>query len=89
MIKVRSQEMAVFDQFESVTDTDSFALFLSNLAQDYKDNHNEWQNWSVDDYLKSISAWIKDWAELHGNEEFELLDFKELAKIFYVGKIYE
>ncbi|MCR5406220.1 MAG: hypothetical protein K6E88_05505 [Lachnospiraceae bacterium] len=81
--------MAVFDQIENVTDSYSFARFLSVLAQDYKDNHDEWQNSSVDDYLKSISAWIKDWSESYGNEEFEQLDFKELAKIFYVGKIYE
>ena len=42
--------MAVFDQIEKVTDTESFALFLNALAQDYKDNHDEWQNWRVDDY---------------------------------------
>lgn len=81
--------MAVYDQIENVTDIDSFSLFLDGLAQDYKDNHNEWQNWSIDDYLKSISAWIKDWAESHGNKEFDQFDFKELAKIFYAGKIYE
>lgn len=81
--------MAVFDQIEKVTDTESFALFLNALAQDYKDNHDEWQNWSVDDYLESIAAWIKDSSDSHGNDEFEQLDFKELAKIFYVGKIYE
>jgi hypothetical protein len=40
-------------------------------------------------YLNSISAWIKDWSYSHGNEDFEQVDFKELAKIFYVGKIYE
>lgn len=50
--------MAVFDQIENVTDKDSLALFLSELALDYKDHHDEWQNWSIDDYLKSISALI-------------------------------
>lgn len=81
--------MAVFDEIESVKDTDSFALFLNALARDYKDNPDEWQNQSVGDYLESIASWIKDWTDLHGNDEFEQLDLKELAKIFYAGKIYE
>ena len=81
--------MDVFNQIKNVTDMESFVQFLNNLAQDYKDNHNEWKNLSIDDYLKSIAAWIDDWTDLHGNEEFEQLDFKELAKIIYMGKIYE
>ena len=82
-------KMEVFDQIEKVTDTDSFVLFLNDLAQDYRDNNDEWQNRNIDDYLKSIAAWIKDWADSHGNEGLEQLDFKKLAKIFYAGKIYE
>ena len=82
-------KLEVFDQIENVKDTDSFACFLNALAQDYKDNHDEWENWSIEDYLKSIAAWINDCEDPHGNSEFEQLDFKELAKIFYVGKIYE
>ena len=81
--------MAIFDQIENITDMESFARFLNALAKDYKNNHDEWQNWSIDDYLESIAAWIRDWSDLHGNDEFEQLDFKELAKIFYVGKKYE
>ena len=77
--------MEVFDRIGNVSDADSFALFLDALAQDNKDNHDEWQNMSIEDYLRSIAAWIRD----HGNDEFEQLDFRELAKIFYVGKIYE
>ena len=78
--------MEVFDRIENVKDTDSFTCFLKALAQDYKDNHDEWKNWSIEDYLKSIAAWFEDTNE---NNEFEQLYFKELAKIFYVGKIYE
>ncbi|MBR6255976.1 MAG: hypothetical protein IKR23_01245 [Lachnospiraceae bacterium] len=81
--------MAVFDQIECVTDLDSFAKFLNALARDYEDNPDEWENLSIGDYLESIAAWIKDWTDLHGNDEFEQLDLKELAKIFYAGKIYE
>ena len=81
--------MAVFEQIDSVKDTDSFAKFLNALARDYKDNPDEWENLSIGDYLESIAAWIKDSADPNGNDEFEQLDFKELAKMFYAGKIYE
>ena len=81
--------MSVFDMIENVNDKDSFSKFLKSLAQDYKDNHDEWQNCSIEEYLKSIASWVEDWSVSHGSEEFEPLDFKELAKIFYAGKIYE
>ena len=81
--------MRVFDYIENVTDIDSFVRFLNALAQDYKYNHDDWQIQSIDDYLMSIASWIEDWENSHGNDEFEHIDFKELAKIFYTGKIYE
>ena len=58
--------------------------FLEILAKDYDENHDEWENWTISDYLESISAWIKD-----SDENFETIDFKKMAEIFYIGKIYE
>lgn len=81
--------MAVFDEIENVNNREAFIAFLENLADDYKENNEEWVNDSISDYLERIATWIKDWGDSHGNDEFEQLDFKELAKIFYVGKIYE
>ena len=81
--------MGVYDHIKEVTDRDSFVEFLNALAQDCKENHDEWQNGSIEDYLMSIAAWIKEWSDLHGDVEFEQLDFNKLAKMFYVGKIYE
>lgn len=83
------EKIAVFDEIENVNNREAFIAFLENLADDYKENNEEWVNDSISDYLESIAAWIKDWGDSHGNDEFEQLDFKELAKIFYVGKIYE
>ena len=81
--------MAIFDQIENVNNRETFIDFLENLADDYIENNEEWVNGSVSDYLERIAAWIKDWGDSHGNDEFEQLDFGELAKIFYAGKIYE
>ena len=81
--------MTVYDQIEKVSDADSFIVFLNSLAKDYRDNHDEWENWNIDAYLESISAWLNASKDSHGNGEFEQLDFNALAKLFYVGKIYE
>lgn len=83
------EKTVVFDEIENINNRESFLVFLENLANDYKENNEEWVNDSISDYLERIAAWIKDWGDSHGNNEFEQLDFKELAKIFYVGKIYE
>jgi hypothetical protein len=39
--------------------------------------------------LQSIAGWIEDWSSKYGNEEFEKLDYNEMAKLLYMGKIYE
>ena len=48
----------------------SFLIFLESLAKDYDENHDEWENWTISDYLERISAWIKD-----SDENFETIDF--------------
>ena len=58
--------------------------FLTCLAEEFDVNHDEWENRTISAYLESISAWMYD-----SDEEPEHLDFRELAKLFYVGKIYE
>ena len=76
--------MSVYELLEQVKDRDSFLIFLESLAKDYDENRDEWGNWTISDYLESISVWIKD-----SDENFETIDFKKMAEIFYVGKIYE
>ena len=76
--------MSMYELLEQVKDRDSFLIFLESLAKDYDENHDEWVNWTITDYLERITAWIKD-----SDENFETIDFKKIADIFYVGKIYE
>ena len=52
--------MSVYELLEQVKDRDSFLFFLESLAKDYDENHDEWENWTISDYLERISAWIKD-----------------------------
>ena len=81
--------MNLQDQLACVYDKDSFIKYLNLLAKDSEENPQEWENTTVSQYLKSIASWIEDWSSRYGNEEFEKLDYNEMAKLLYMGKIYE
>lgn len=81
--------MSLQDQIANVYDKDSFIKYLNLLAKDSEENPQEWENTTVSQYLQSIAGWIEDWSSRYGNEEFEKLDYNEMAKLLYMGKIYE
>lgn len=81
--------MSLQDQIANVYDKDSFIKYLNLLAKDSEENPQEWENTTVSQYLQSIASWIEDWSSRYGNEEFEELDYNEMAKLLYMGKIYE
>ena len=81
--------MSLQDQIANVYDKDSFIKYLNLLAKDSEENPQEWENTTVSQYLQSIANWIEDWSSRYGNEEFEKLDYNEMAKLLYMGKIYE
>ncbi|WP_294242319.1 DUF7660 family protein [Pseudobutyrivibrio sp.] len=81
--------MSLQDQIANVYDKDSFIKCLNLLAKDSEENPQEWENTTVSQYLQSIASWIEDWSSRYGNEEFEKMDYNEMAKLLYMGKIYE
>lgn len=81
--------MSLQDQIANVYNKDSFIKYLNLLAKDSEENPQEWENTTVSQYLQSIASWIEDWSSRYGNEEFEKLDYNEMAKLLYMGKIYE
>ena len=81
--------MSLQDQIANVYDKDSFIKYLNLLAKDSEENPQEWENTTVSQYLQSIAGWIEDWSSRYGKEEFEKLDYSEMAKLLYMGKIYE
>lgn len=72
------------ENIESIHTVDDFVAFLKAMENDYKMNKGEWKNISLDDYFESISAWIVDTQ--HCDDK---LDFSAMAKMLYMGKIYE
>lgn len=77
--------MSVYETLEQVKDKESFLVFLRSLAGDSETNPDEWENGTIAEYLESIAAWVEDCDK----EDAFHLDFKEAAKLFYAGKIYE
>ena len=85
----RGGKMNIFDQIGEVNDRDTFIEFLNMLAKDFEEKPQEWENATVPQYLQSIAGWMEDCDDRYVNEKLDKLDYQELAKIFYVGKIYE
>ncbi|MDR2902902.1 MAG: hypothetical protein LBU77_00095 [Clostridiales bacterium] len=79
--------MDLFDKVHTVTDRNSFINFLSALQNDFVNNPDNWENQKIDTFLDAIQGWLIDY---NGSDvDFETPDWKTIAAIFYMGKIYE
>ena len=80
----------IIELIEKISDKKSFLLFLEKLITDYKENNSEWENQSVDEYLDAMMSWIEDYSTSEFNDiDWESIDYSTMAKILYMGKIYE
>lgn len=78
------------EKIEKINNKTDLINFLNYLAQDFEKNSSQWQNQTVSAYLEAIAAWIEDYSKSpRNNIEWDKIDHKALAQIFYVGKIYE
>ena len=77
-------------KIQSIKNKDDFVSFLNELAIDFRNNPEEWKNMTVDTFLESVASWVEDYSTAPNNDiEWEKLDYTILARLFYVGKIYE
>lgn len=86
--------MDIVEKTDLVKTKKDFVTFLKDLGQDFIKNHDDWENWTIDQYLESISACVE--AIRKGCSTYEevdidwdKLDYRALAFIFSVGKYYE
>ena len=77
------------EQINNISNMDDFLNFVIQLAKDAKEHPEEWVNTTITDYLGQIASWIDDCYMFEDKINFEKLDYKALAKILYIGKIYE
>ncbi|WP_159882785.1 DUF7660 family protein [Paenibacillus puerhi] len=76
--------MNLYEKCNEVKTKDDLAEFIQSLRIDLRTNNDEWQNLTLDQYLESIEAWVKDTSSLP-----EVPNWNILAQIMYVGKSYE
>jgi hypothetical protein len=80
----------VFAKIEAVTDKSSFIEFLDLLAKDFATNPSEWENNTIPYFIKAMSSWITDFSDSDYNDiDWENPDYQTMAKILYMGKLYE
>ncbi len=73
---------------DDVTDKESFIAFVSELTISLKSDSDEVQNITLESYLESITAWIQD-SDYDPNVKTQKQFWTEVAKLLYVGKVYE
>lgn len=80
----------VYSKIETITDKTSFIEFLDLLAKDYVANPSEWENNTIPCFIEAMSSWITDFSETDFNDiDWEKPDYQTMAKILYMGKLYE
>ena len=79
--------MKLYEYANNPHDKDSFLIFLDVLKDDYMSNKESWENQSIDTFLDAIHGWISDYNR--DDIDFSNPTWKDIAAIFYVGKIYE
>jgi len=71
---------------------EDFIKFLIKLRNDRDKNESAWENQDITGYLEAIGSWVEDmdgYFTNKGIEEPKNINWKFIATLFYVGKIYE
>lgn len=75
---------------EKIGNKVDFIHFLYLLSKDFVKNPQEWENQTIPDFLEQMASWVEDYSDCPANDiEWSRIDFKVLAQIIYMGKIYE
>ena len=75
---------------DGVTDKESLLHFMKMLINDYRENSQEWEHDSIDEYLDAMTAWVNDFSKCQYNDiDWNKIDYSVIARILYMGKIYE
>ena len=75
---------------ENIGNKTDFIHFLYLLSKDFEKNPQEWENQTISEFLEQMASWVEDYSTCPANDiEWEKIDFKVLALIIYMGKIYD
>ncbi len=77
------------EQINHIVSVDDFINFVTQLAMDAKEHPEEWVNPTIADYLEQIASWVDDCSCVEESFAERNVDYQTLAKMLYMGKIYE
>ena len=84
------------EQINNIANMDDFLTFVVQLAMNAKERPEEWANstdsganTTINDYLGQMASWVDDCYIHEDDIDWENVDYKTIAKILYMGKIYE
>lgn len=84
--------MRVNELIDDIKSKEDFISFVNSLLKDNQVNNGEWENKDISSYLEAISSWVEDMEGYYDNMKLDVptnIDWKFIATLFYVGKIYE
>lgn len=77
-------------RIEEISDKKAFLAFLDELNSSFLTNSEEWENRTIDEFLNAMQSWIEDYSSSEFNDiDWGKVDYSLLARILYMGKIYE
>ena len=84
------EESGWVEKINKISGKEAFIQFLEDLSLDYQQHFEEWENTTISDYLRQTASWIEDDSTSpSSNIAWTEVDFQVLAKILYMGKLYE
>ena len=84
------EECGWIEKISTISKKEEFIRFLEDLSSDYQQHFEEWENTTISDYLRQMASWIDDDSTSpSSNIAWTEVDFQVLAKILYMGKLYE
>lgn len=84
--------MKINEMIENVKSKEDFISFINRLSKDNQINNDEWENKDILSYLEGVSSWVEDMDGYYKNMKLDVpinIDWRFIATLFYVGKIYE
>ena len=82
--------MKWMEKINNINSKSDFLEFMTELEEDFNKNNDEWENQYPDEYIGSIRDWVDDYSSSGQKDiDWKKVDWRLLAKLFYMGKIYE
>lgn len=69
---------------------EAFLAFLDAMKEDYLANPTDWDNTTIAEYMDAMKSWIENFSACEWNDiDWDKLDYAAMARILYMGRIYE